>query len=156
MAWPCPFTPPEQHMWYIKSTAALRPQKTLNSGKRIKRRSSFSSGAPQAFFKSNIFTPFFLLDGKQHMVCGSLWVLMWHSFWDIHPFIASRPWCAAVEEGGGELENITGPSPWDTHAETLGKVRNRLSYDPTRIYIYFRIFWGQLPELDVQSLTERK
>lgn len=82
------------------------------------------------------------------MVYGSLWVLMWHSFWDYLPsFHSSRPWCAAVEEGGRKLENITGPSLWDSHVQTLGKIRNRLGYDLTRIYIYFRTFWGQVPEL---------
>lgn len=57
------------HVIHTVLIAALRPQKTLNTGKRIKGRSSFSSGALQAVLESNIFTPpLFLLDGKQHMV----------------------------------------------------------------------------------------
>lgn len=83
-------------------------------------------------------------DGLWNPVIVNVTELLRHYLPSFH---ASRPWCAAVEEGGGELENITGPSPWDTQVKTLGKVRNRLGYDPTRIYIYLRIFWGQLPEL---------
>lgn len=143
MPWPCPSTPPVQYMWYIQCIAALRPQKMLNPGKGIEGRSSFASGAPQEVLESIIFTPFFLLDGKQQMVYGSLWLLTWELLMPLRHYLpslhASRPWCAAVEEAGGDLENIT-------QVKTLGKVRNRLGYDPTRTYIYFRIFWGQLPE----------
>lgn len=39
-----------------------------------------------------------------------------------------------------ELENITGHLPRVTRAVSLGKVRDRLGYEPTRIYISFRIF----------------
>lgn len=85
----------------------------LNPGKRIEGRSSLSCGASQEVFESNIFTLFFSVgwkttDGLWNPVIVNVTELLRHYLPSFH---ASRPWCAAVEEGGGELENITGPSP---------------------------------------------
>lgn len=119
-------------------------QKTLYPGKRTKGRSSFSSQALQAVLQSNIFTPsHFILDGKQHTVSWSCWVLMWHKFWGFTLCIFMPQGHSAAQCGAGEHHRS---SPRVTHAMSLGKVRGRLSYEPTRIYISFRIFWGQLPE----------
>lgn len=147
------------HVVHTVHIAALRPQKTLNTGKRIKGRSSFSSGALQAVLESNIFTPpLSLLDGKQHMVYWRLWVLMWHSFWDVtsHPFM---PQDLGVLQWRKEVGSW-GTSQVLLHETPMLRPLEKSGTGWAMILLEF-IFISEYSEdnfqnLDVQSLTERK